>query len=126
MIRALAIFSSIFVLTTVAFALCWGVFVADHLYNCTDSMPSAYDYFTPGNWVHSWKPIQFVPEVHIGRPMSEPDVIKSGWSISSLWCLWLAMVVASLAFSLSTAQHSASSAVKRKIMVDTNTLSILL
>ena len=92
-------FLAVFTIATLCCAKCWGLFVADHFYNCTDSSPGTFDYFTPGDWVHSWKPIQFVSEVHNSRSMEQPDVIKKGWSITALWSLWLTMITVSLALS---------------------------
>ena len=105
-VQRAATFLFVFAIVTICFAICWGMFVANHLYNCTDSLPGAFDYFTPGDWVHSWKPIQFVPEVHSGRSMSEPDVIRSGWTISALWCVWLTTMGASVAISILAVRSS--------------------
>src|SRR3954468_15154178 len=92
MVRRFGIFLFLFGLATAVFAWCWGTFVADHIYNCTDSLPGVFDYFRPGDWVHAWKPVQFVDVVRSGRSMSEPDVIKKGWSVGALWFLWGGMI----------------------------------
>lgn len=82
---------------TVFSALCWGTFVADRIYHCTDSAPAVLDFMRPGHWVHTWKPIEYVADVQLGRSMGEADVIKTGWSVPRLWCLWIVMVGGSVA-----------------------------
>jgi hypothetical protein len=77
-----------------------GTFVTDRIYNCTDSMPGYVDYLIPGHWVHSWKPIEYVTEIRTGRSMSEADIIKQGWRVAGLWCLWGAMIATSVAVAL--------------------------
>ena len=85
-------FAAAFTAATLFCAFCWGTFVTDRIYNCTDSAPAVFDFVLPGNWVHAWKPIKYVAEVRTGRSMSEADVIKIGWSVPRLWCLWIVMV----------------------------------
>ncbi len=79
--------------STVICILVWDRFVADHLYNCTDTDFRWMDYFFPGGWVHH--PVS-VSQIRPSRNMSEPDTIKDGWTITRLWCLWFAMVGGSL------------------------------
>ena len=76
----------------------WGVHL--NVYDCTD--PGLIDFLTPGDWIHGH--FITVSEVAHGRSMSEPDTIKTGWSIHSLWNVWYAYIaisiLSSLAFSL--------------------------
>ena len=65
--------------------------IEDKLYNCTDA--TFLDFLQPGNWVHHPVP---VPQITVGRSMSEPDTIKQGWSIAGLWCLWAVFVGVSI------------------------------
>ena len=78
---------------TVLCAVIWQGFVVDTLYDCTDSggLP---DYFLSSrHWVH--KPVA-VEHVVGHRSMSEPDTIKTGWSILGLICLRWTFVGASI------------------------------
>ena len=81
--------------TTVACTWGWERFVKSRLYDCTDDSP--LDYLRPGHWTHN--PVA-VPRVVSGRSMSEPDTIKTGWSIRGLWLLWFSFVGGSVIVSL--------------------------
>src|ERR1043165_4840984 len=72
----------------------WDAFIKDKIYNCTDG--GDWEFLQAGDWVHH--PVS-VQKVTAGRSMSEPDQIKSGWSIVGLWCLWLSLVCVSLSIS---------------------------
>jgi hypothetical protein len=61
-------------------------------------MGSCYRSWTPGDWIHGQ--ILAVDQIKRNRPMSEPDLIKTGWSKMSLFGLWLAFVVGSVVISL--------------------------
>ena len=78
---------------TMVCALVWSLFVTDRLYHCTDAVPG-FDYVIPGNWVHG--DVATVTKIRAGRSMSEPDVVKEGWSRNELWVLWSVMLGASL------------------------------
>jgi hypothetical protein len=79
---------------TVACTILWEWFVNDRLYNCTDAI--GLDYLHPGDWTHHPVAVQHV----IGRrPMSEPDTIKAGWTITGLWGLWGAFLFVSVTVS---------------------------
>ncbi|MES2921112.1 MAG: hypothetical protein V4819_06190 [Verrucomicrobiota bacterium] len=83
------------VITTVACTWGWERFVKDRIYNCTDDLP--LDFLRPGHWVH--QPVG-VQQVTSRRSMSEPDAIKTGWSIRGLWLLWFSFVGGSVIVSL--------------------------
>jgi hypothetical protein len=72
----------------------WDEFVAQNLYDCTDSLP--FGYFSPGHWVHFYHGVVYVPHVTHDHSMSDPDSLKQGWSVTGLWCLWF------LLFAIST------------------------
>lgn len=82
-----------------SFLLCtlfWENFVNGTLYNCTDpGFIDFWDYST--NWVH-----HPVAALHVtdGRSMSEPDLIKVGWTIGRLNCLRWSFVVGCVAVSV--------------------------
>ena len=82
------------ILTTIACTYIWGV-AADSLYDCTD--PGAFDYWSPGDWVHGH--VVTVAHVVHTNSMNEPDTIKQGWSVKSLWRLWWTFVIGSFVIS---------------------------
>jgi len=94
MLISLAVFVGSLAATTVACAWGWEALIKNHIYNCTDDLP--LDYLQPGQWVHH--PVT-VPQVVAGRSMSEPDVILQGWSVLSLWEMWLSLVAGSVLVS---------------------------
>jgi hypothetical protein len=71
----------------------WDLFVNGKLYYCTDG--GTLDFLFVGDWVHHPESVAHV----VPRPMSEPDEIKNGWSITGLWCLWAAFVIISVFIS---------------------------
>jgi hypothetical protein len=79
----------------------WDAFVNGQLYDCTDG--GSLDFWFMGDWVH-----HAVPVAHVvaGRPMSEPDTIKAGWSLSGLWCLWGGFAAVSVGVSFVFASFS--------------------
>lgn len=100
MLKSAAKFAIVMIAMTTACTIVWQVFVAEHVYDCTDSVPG--DFLRPGDWVHTLNGSSIVSVQHVvhGRSMSEPDIIKSGWSIRDLWLLWSAFVSTSLAASV--------------------------
>lgn len=98
-------FAIAMIVMAVVCAIVWDEFVAWKLYDCTDSLPFG-GYLSPGDWVHSWTghPVVTVHQVVHGRSMSEPDTIKEGWGIGSLWCLWFAFFGVSLVASILVAR----------------------
>ena len=84
---AIAVFIGSLVVMTIACTWGWDRFVSGTLYVCTDSVP--FDFLHPGDWVHH--PVA-VERIVAARSMSEPDTIRSGWSITSLWLLWSSLV----------------------------------
>jgi hypothetical protein len=74
----------------------WDALVNGKLYYCTDG--GTMDFILGpfgGGWVHH---PESVPQV-VPRPMDRPDEIKTGWSVTGLWCLWWAFVGASTSLS---------------------------
>ena len=80
---------------TVVATVAWDVFVADHVYHCTDSVP--FGYLSPGDWVHG--AVEQVDRIGQHTAMAEPDTIKTGWTVARLWELWLSFVLFSVAVS---------------------------
>jgi hypothetical protein len=89
------IFTVALAVTTVACTWGWETLVKTRLYNCTDDLP--LDYLQPGHWVHQ---PEAVPQVTGRRSMSEPDTIRTGWSVRGLWVLWFSFVGGSVIVSL--------------------------
>src|SRR5438552_19086959 len=87
-----------FVTSLIAMALvctvAWDSFVNGKVYYCTDG--GTLDFWFAGDWVHH--PIT-VHNVVGGRPMSEPDTIKEGWSLTRLWHLWYSFIAISIVIS---------------------------
>jgi hypothetical protein len=74
----------------------WDALVNGKLYYCTDD--GTMDFILGpfgGGWVHH---PESVPHI-VPRPMDQPDEIKTGWSITGLWCLWGAFVGGSVVVS---------------------------
>src|SRR5436309_1363591 len=101
-LKSIAKFVIVLVVTTVMFSVIWGELITDRLYNCTDAV--GFDYLRPGNWVHGQ--IAAVDHVVAGRSMSEPDTIKKGWSADGLWGLWISFVGAPLLTSVLLARKA--------------------
>jgi len=82
----------------------WEYQIDGKLYNCTDNV--GFDFLHPGDWVHDFggHPVAVVNQVVVGRSMSEPDEIKTGWSIPRLWLLWCSWFGASLLVSFVVAR----------------------
>ena len=102
MLKSIAKFVIVLVVMTVIFSMIWGELITDRLYNCTDAV--GFDYLQPGNWVHGQ--VAFVGHVLAGRSMSEPDIIKEGWSAAGLWGLWLSFFILSLVASVLLARKA--------------------
>jgi len=96
---SLAMFVASLFAMAVLCTVVWQV-VGDKLYDCTDD--GVLGFWRPGDWVHSWggRPVATVREIVHGRPMSEPDTIKQGWTVADLWHLWYAFVAASFIISV--------------------------
>ena len=100
-LRITAEFVLVMVLTATVCSAIWEGFVTDTVYNCTDSV--GFDALHPGDWVHGQ--VMIVDKVVTGRPMSEPDTIKEGWSSLGLWVVWICLAVASLCTSFVLARR---------------------
>jgi len=109
------IFVGALAVTTVACTWGWESFVKNHLYNCTDDLP--LDYLRPGHWVHQPVVLQ---QVGGGRSMSEPDAIRSGWSVRGLWLLWFSFIGGSVIVSLLLARLPWSMSRREQIYEHTN------
>ena len=87
---ALGVFVMSLLLTVIVATWAWDAFVNGKLYYCTDG--GDLDFLFVGQWVHNPESVAHV----VPRSMSEPDEIKSGWSITALWCLWSTFVAGSV------------------------------
>lgn len=96
-VKSVAVFTVALFGMTIVCIIFWQVFVTEFLYDCTDD--NILGFLTPGNWVHFYHGVIYVPRVVHGRSMSEPDSIKAGWSVMGLWCLWYSFVSVSLVVS---------------------------
>lgn len=85
----------------------WDGLVNGKLYDCTDG--GSLDFWFVGDWVHH--PIS-VPHVVHGRSMSEPDMIKAGWTVAGLRRLWWSFVTFSVVVSLLFASISWASKIE--------------
>jgi hypothetical protein len=103
-LKRVAKFAIVMFAMTIACTLVWDAFVAENLYDCTDSVP--FDFLKPGDWVHAFGSNTIVPVPHVihGRSMSGPDTIKEGWSVTDLWLLWFSFVGISVAVSAFSAR----------------------
>ena len=99
-LKSIAKFVIVLIATTVMFSMIWGGLITDTLYNCTDVV--GFDYLHPGDWVHGR--VAVVDHVVAGRPMSEPDTVKRGWSVTGLWGLWISFFAVSLVVSFELAR----------------------
>ena len=96
-VRRLAKFLIAVFAMTIVCTVIWQEFVTDVLYNCTDGI--WLDFLFPGNWVHFYHGVIYVPHIVVGRSMSEPDAIRTGWNMARLWILWWTFVGVSLFIS---------------------------
>ncbi len=88
-------FVIVLAIVTVPMVIVWDVVFPGRIYDCTDRV--GLDYLNPGGWVH--EPVKEVDTVVTGRPMSEPDTIRAGWSITGLWAVWASMFAVSVILS---------------------------
>ena len=72
----------------------WDAFINGKLYFCTDG--GTLDFWCVGDWVHHPVSVAHV----VPRPMGEPDEMKTGWTLTRLWCLWGGFVFFSAVVSL--------------------------
>ena len=113
---AIAVCTGSLVVMTIACTWGWDRFVSGTLYVCTNSVP--FDFLHPGDWVQ--QPLT-VERIVAARSIREPDVIRSGWSITSLWLLRCSLVGGSVIISLLLARLPLSRSRRREqIYVHTN------
>ncbi|MBK1826473.1 hypothetical protein [Haloferula rosea] len=92
--RLLAFLAS-FATLNLLLAVAWEAWFPENIYHCTDSL--GMDYFLPGDWIHGeWQSSDTIEAHH---DMSQPDTLKSGWTLSKLWLAWLGCVSTSIAAS---------------------------
>ena len=98
-LKSAAKFSFAFFVMTIVCTITWEIFVDTKLYNCPGE--GLMDYLAPGDWVHDkqGQPMQIVSQVVLGRSMSEPDMIKEGWTVTRLWYLWYSFFATSVVIS---------------------------
>lgn len=96
-------FLIVFVTTTYINAALWQ-YTASGLYDCVDEAIPGY--LEPGLWVHAFNghSVMTVSQITHNRPMSEPDTIKQGWSVTRLLTLWFSFFTASVVISLGLAR----------------------
>ncbi len=93
LLRWILKFGAVFVVITILCDIVWEEFVDGTLYNCTDA---AFGYLSPDGWVGGNNfPVVTVKKVVSGRPLSEPDELKEGWSVPRLWMVWCSLFTGS-------------------------------
>jgi hypothetical protein len=65
----------------IVYTFIWEQFVAENLYHCSD--PGWLGFLFPGDWCH----------------VAYGDTLKPGWSLTRLWVMWDALIVASFILS---------------------------
>jgi hypothetical protein len=93
-LASLGVFVGSLLIMAFVCTMVWDILINGRLYFCTDG--GAFDFWFPGDWVHHPVSVSHVTP----RPMSEPDEIKNGWTMTGLWCLWSAFIVVSFSVSL--------------------------
>jgi protein-S-isoprenylcysteine O-methyltransferase Ste14 len=88
---------------TIVSTIVWQQVVVEHIYDCTDDNMAGF--LRPGDWVHFYHGVVYVPHVAHNHSMSDPDSIRKGWSMTGLWCLWLSFVAVSLAVAFLLARR---------------------
>jgi uncharacterized membrane protein YphA (DoxX/SURF4 family) len=82
-------------------SLAWDGLVNGRLYDRTGG--GSFDFWIVGHWVHH--PVT-VAHIVTGRALGEPDIIKTGWRITGLSCLWFSSVAFSFIVSFVAATVS--------------------
>lgn len=90
---------SVFVLLggMVVMTIAWETVFNGRVYQCSDSIGFP-GFLMPGRWVH--EPIAYVAAVSPSTSMSDPDVIKMGWTVTKLWWAWWGMIAVVVMSSL--------------------------
>src|SRR5262245_40544881 len=99
MLLSIVVFIASLVAMAAICTVTWDSYLNGKVYDCTDG--GSLDFWFPGHWVHH--PVTVTHVAH-GRSMSEPDMIKLGWSMRRLWFVWCSFVGISLAVSFGLAQ----------------------
>ena len=96
-------FACLLFIMTVFCTWAWDAFLNGKVYYCTDG--GTFDYWCPGDWVHTHdgSPIVEVDKIVPAHSMSDPDTLKSGWSVAKLWDTWAAFLGGSLVISIGLA-----------------------
>lgn len=81
----------------VVMTIAWETLFNGRVYQCSDSIGFP-GFLMPGQWVH--EPIAYVPTVTPSTSMSDPDVIKVGWTVTKLWWAWWGMIAVVVMTSL--------------------------
>lgn len=76
-------------LLTIPLSIAWDASFPGKVYYCTDEVGPGY--LMPGDWVHGELEVVEDVEAASSRTMSDPDVIRKGWSTGRLWAIWLLM-----------------------------------
>jgi len=83
-------------LLTVLYSFIWGSTLEGEVYYSSDE--DGFGYLLPGDWVHD--PIVSKDFSEITGSMSDPDLIREGWSAFYLWLIWLVMFCSSIFISI--------------------------
>lgn len=84
-------FGIVMILMTILCTIVWDFAIQGNLYSCSDAI--GFDYLHPGDWIHGYH--KSVPKIPLFSTMSDPDYIKSGWTIIGLWGLWFSFFATS-------------------------------
>ena len=103
MLKIVAKFAIVSFVMTIVCTVAWQTIVVEYLYDCTDDNIAGF--LRPGDWVHFYHGVVYVPHVVHNHSMSDPDSIRQGWSITGLWCLWWSFAVVSLVISVLLARR---------------------
>ena len=103
MLKSVVKFAIVMFAMMIVSTIVWQEVVVEYLYDCTDD--NMMGFLRPGDWVHFYHGVVYVPHVTHDHSMSDPDSIKQGWSMTGLWGLWFSFVAVSLLASIFLARR---------------------
>ena len=103
MLKSTVKFAFVKLVMTMVCTIIWQEAVNNYLYDCADG--NLLDFLSPGNWVHFYHGVVYVPHVTHDHSMSDPDSIKQGWNVTRLWYLWFSFFTLSLFISVLLARR---------------------
>jgi len=97
----LLLFAVAMFVTSVGCGLVWEFTLPGNVYLNTDDGDGG-GYLNPGGWVgsHGTFPVVTLKQLTQDTPMSHPDELKEGWTISRLLVVWWCMFGSSVAMSV--------------------------